>query len=269
MVVRRQPILALALMAVLAVAGFASPGAAESGALEPLTIETGTGVHTIEVEVARTPEERGVGLMHRTELAPDRGMLFDFGTVRQVTMWMKNTLIPLDMFFAESSGRIVTIAERTTPLSEKTHTLRPAGSLRAGDGGWQRRAPRDRARRPPAPRAHRATVSEARLKTEVLVQAGFRYCQQALLSAALRRRGDADAGALLVKVSRLDGTAAVFARTLSLDGGLTWRRATGEGWIPEEEAEARLTREIDFDPDVWIVEVEDPEGRNPFATLTG
>ena len=119
MVVRRQPILALALMAVLAVAGFASPGAAESGALEPLTIETGTGVHTIEVEVARTPEERGVGLMHRTELAPDRGMLFDFGTVRQVTMWMKNTLIPLDMFFAESTGRIVTIAERTTPLSEK------------------------------------------------------------------------------------------------------------------------------------------------------
>ena len=83
-------------------------------------------------------------------------------------------------------------------------------------------------------------MSEARLKTEVLVQAGFRYCQQALLAAALRRRGDSDAGALLVKVSRLDGTAAVFARTQSLDGDLTWRRATGEGWIPEEDAEARL-----------------------------
>ena len=115
-------------------------------------------------------------------------------------------------------------------------------------------------------------MTEARLKTEVLVQAGFRYCQQALLAAVLRRRGDADAGALLVKVSRLDGTAAVFARTQSLDdldGDLTWRRSTGEGWIPEADAEARLTREIDFDPDVWIVEVEDPEGRNPFATLTG
>ena len=112
-------------------------------------------------------------------------------------------------------------------------------------------------------------MTEARLKTEVLVQAGFRYCQQALLAAVLRRRGDADAGALLVKVSRLDGTAAVFARTQSLDGDLTWRRSTGEGWIPEAETEARLTREIDFDPDVWIVEVEDPEGRNPFADLTG
>ena len=112
-------------------------------------------------------------------------------------------------------------------------------------------------------------MSAARLKTEVLVQAGFRYCQQALLMAALRRRGDADAGALLVKVSRLDGTAAVFARTQSLDGDLAWRRATGEGWIPEEDAEARLAREIEFDPDVWIVEVEDPEGSNPFAALTG
>ena len=111
-------------------------------------------------------------------------------------------------------------------------------------------------------------MSEARLKTEVLVQAGFRYCEQALLFVALRRRGDEDAGALLVKVSRLDGTAAVFARTPSLDGGLAWRRATGEGWIPDAEAEARLTREIDFDPDVWIVEVEDPKGRNPFADLT-
>ena len=111
-------------------------------------------------------------------------------------------------------------------------------------------------------------MSVARLKTEVLVQAGFRYCRQALLFAALRRRGDEDAGALLVKVSRLDGTAAVFARSATLDGGLAWRRATGEGWIADADAEARLTREIDFDPDVWIVEVEDPQGRNPFAALT-
>ena len=98
---------------------FASAVRAEGGPLEPLTIETGTDVHTVQVEVARTPEERGIGLMHRRELAPDRGMLFDFGATRPVTMWMKNTLISLDMFFAEIDGRIVTIAERTTPLSEK------------------------------------------------------------------------------------------------------------------------------------------------------
>ena len=121
MVIRRQPILALtvALVALLAVVGFASAVVAENDALEPLTIETGAGAHTVMVEIADTAEERGVGLMHRTELASDRGMLFDFRATRQVTMWMKNTLIPLDMFFAESDGRIVTIAERTTPLSEK------------------------------------------------------------------------------------------------------------------------------------------------------
>ncbi len=111
-------------------------------------------------------------------------------------------------------------------------------------------------------------MTEARLKTEVLVQAGFRYCQQALLAAVLRRRGDEDAGALLVKVSRLDGTAAVFARMPTLEGGHAWRRTTGDGWIAEADAEERLAREIEFDPDVWIVEVEDPEGRNPFADLT-
>ncbi len=115
----RHAVLAVALGTILTVAGFASAGRAESGPLELLTIETGTGVHAIQVEVARTPEERSIGLMHRTELAPDRGMLFDYGTTRPATMWMKNTLIPLDMFFAESDGRIVTIAERTTPLSEK------------------------------------------------------------------------------------------------------------------------------------------------------
>ena len=119
MAVRRHPIPALALVVLLVTAGLASPAAAGDDALELLTIETEAGVHTVMVEVADTAEERGVGLMHRTELAPDRGMLFDFGRTRQVTMWMKNTLIPLDMFFAESDGRIVTIAERTTPLSEK------------------------------------------------------------------------------------------------------------------------------------------------------
>ena len=112
-------VLAVALVALLTVVGFASAVVAENDALEPLTIETGAGAHTVMVEIADTPEERGVGLMHRIELASDRGMLFDFRATRQVTMWMKNTLIPLDMFFAESDGRIVTIAERTTPLSEK------------------------------------------------------------------------------------------------------------------------------------------------------
>ena len=129
---------------------FAPAGRAESGPLEPLTIETGTGAHAIQVEVARTPEERSIGLMHRTGLAPDRGMLFDYGATRPATMWMKNTLISLDMFFAESDGRIVTIAERTTPLSEKRiHSGQPVRFVLEMIGGSAQRlgiAPGDRLR---------------------------------------------------------------------------------------------------------------------------
>ena len=148
--VHRQAVLALAFGVLLAVAGLVSCAEAGSGAVEPLTIETGAGVHAIEVETADRPEERRVGLMHRTELAPDRGMLFDFGAVRQVTMWMKNTLIPLDMFFADSTGRIVTIAERTTPLSEKRiHSGPPVRFVLEMAGGSAARlgiAPGDRLR---------------------------------------------------------------------------------------------------------------------------
>ncbi|MHA1569359.1 MAG: DUF1491 family protein [Alphaproteobacteria bacterium] len=110
---------------------------------------------------------------------------------------------------------------------------------------------------------------EPRVKTEILVAAGIRHCERIFVTAVLRRRGDADAGALFIKVSRLDGTAAVFSRAQSFDGGTEWRRSTGEDWISEEEVEKRLESEIRFDPDLWIVEVENPAGRNPFEDLTG
>lgn len=150
MIVHRQAVFALAFGASLAFAGLAFCAEAGIGALEPLTIETGAGAHAIEVEIADSAEERRVGLMHRAELAPDRGMLFDFGLVREVSMWMKNTLIPLDMFFADSSGRIVTIAEMTTPLSEKhIPSGQPVRYVLEMAGGSARRlgiAPGDRLR---------------------------------------------------------------------------------------------------------------------------
>lgn len=59
------------------------------------------------------------GLMFVREMPDDVGMLFIHPGERMISMWMKNTLIPLDMFFADDEGRIVTIAARTTPLSEK------------------------------------------------------------------------------------------------------------------------------------------------------
>ena len=93
------------------------PVAALAGAEDALVIKTRTGGVTFAVELADTPEKRQVGLMYRRELAADAGMLFDFSHSAPVTMWMKNTLIPLDMVFIDSGGVIVNIAERTIPES--------------------------------------------------------------------------------------------------------------------------------------------------------
>jgi uncharacterized membrane protein (UPF0127 family) len=85
---------------------------------EPLTIVTKGGRrHQFTVEVADEPSEMAIGLMHRTEMAANHGMLFDFGTTRIVQMWMKNTPMSLDMLFIIEDGTIVRIAERTQPFS--------------------------------------------------------------------------------------------------------------------------------------------------------
>lgn len=86
---------------------------------EALLIESGSGEVRLTVELANTDAERSRGLMFRRELAEDAGMLFDFQTEQPVSFWMKNTFIPLDMFFIKSDGRIVKIAERTVPQSEQ------------------------------------------------------------------------------------------------------------------------------------------------------
>lgn len=92
------------------------------GDVTRLTIVTRAGArHPFQLEIANTPESRSRGLMFRRELAPDRGMLFEFGAREtEISMWMKNTYIPLDMIFIRANGVIGHIAENTTPLSEAT-----------------------------------------------------------------------------------------------------------------------------------------------------
>lgn len=109
----------LLLVAVL----LAAPAAAQApGPTEPVMVLTAKGAVRLELELADEPEERTVGLMFREKLAERSGMLFDFGVEEPVAMWMRNTLIPLDMLFIAGDGRIVHIAAHTVPMSLDTIT---------------------------------------------------------------------------------------------------------------------------------------------------
>jgi hypothetical protein len=107
-----------------------------------------------------------------------------------------------------------------------------------------------------------------RLKSDLWVAAYLRRCAVRGAFAALRRRGAAEAGAIFIKVSRLDGTADLYgpAPQSAFDEAQPVDRAfaplTKESPSPEPEVEARLAREVKFDPDLWIVEVEDAAGRH-------
>ncbi|MEP9351384.1 DUF192 domain-containing protein [Xanthobacter sp. KR7-225] len=122
------------------------------GALE---IATAKGVLVFEVELANTESQRAKGLMFRRELGERRGMLFDFKTDQLVAMWMKNTLIPLDMLFIRADGTIARIAAMTTPLSEQTISSgEPVRAVLEIDGGASRRlgiAPGDKVAHPMFP----------------------------------------------------------------------------------------------------------------------
>ena len=85
---------------------------------EKLVIVTHDGKrHDFMVEMADTPAQQEVGLMWRTKVPADGGMLFDWGTPRRSQMWMRNTLVPLDMVFIAQDGTIAAIAEDTVPRS--------------------------------------------------------------------------------------------------------------------------------------------------------
>lgn len=121
-----------ALVALLLFAGTA----AARDTLTPLTI----GKHAFKVEVAHTPTERARGLMERTQLAANGGMLFVFETADRHCFWMRNTPLPLSIAFIDESGRIVSVADMQ-PHSETLHCP-PAAiryALEVEQGGFRQR----------------------------------------------------------------------------------------------------------------------------------
>lgn len=105
-----------------------------------------------------------------------------------------------------------------------------------------------------------------RLKSEIWVKAYVRRCYSAGSPALVVRRGNEEAGAIFVVVNRLDGTVVLYgpapAGLAMPDGDRLWTPALGPEPIPESDANAYLNRQENFDPDFWVVEVEDRDGRH-------
>lgn len=101
-------------------------------------VELFAGMHRIEAEVAASPDSRQIGLMHRSLMAPQRGMLFVFPDVVKHCMWMRNTLLPLSVAFLDEKGVIINI-EDMQPRTEDNHcATRPARYALEMNLGWFR-----------------------------------------------------------------------------------------------------------------------------------
>lgn len=117
---------AIALAVATVMLSAARAGAAE---FQPLEIATANGVHVFSVEFVNTDEQRARGLMFRREVPEGQGMLFDFQRDQEISMWMENTYVSLDMLFIRADGRIMRIAENTEPLSRRI--ISSGGPVRA------------------------------------------------------------------------------------------------------------------------------------------
>ena len=91
------------------------PGAVAAGGT--LVLKTDSGPHNFNIEIATTNGERALGLMYRRELPADAGMLFLYDPPQPITMWMRNTILPLDMIFIGTDGKVHRIESRTEPFS--------------------------------------------------------------------------------------------------------------------------------------------------------
>jgi len=128
--------LPLALVLTAALGCVAAPARAQEGPQKLAAVRLNAGIHNIQAEVARTPEQRSIGLMNRPTMGTNDGMLFVFDEAGTQCFWMKNTLIPLSIAFVADDGRIEEIADMP-PKTLKSHcSTKPVRLVLEMNQGW-------------------------------------------------------------------------------------------------------------------------------------
>jgi hypothetical protein len=107
-------------------------------------------------------------------------------------------------------------------------------------------------------------MSDDRLPTHLWVMAHIRRCIADGISAVVARKGDATGGTVILKLNQLDQGCRVLSQMRDLDGRLAWLPQLKGALVPEADADAYIARAVARDPDVWVVEIEDRDGRHPF-----
>ena len=107
-------------------------------------------------------------------------------------------------------------------------------------------------------------MTEPKVRTDIWVAAQVRMCDLAFIPVVVSRRGDPIAGAVLLKLNRLAAGCVVFSQVRDMDGALGWMRGTGKDPVPEPDADQYIARQAKYDPDIWVVEIEDRDGKYQF-----
>lgn len=107
-------------------------------------------------------------------------------------------------------------------------------------------------------------MADDRLPTDLWVMAHLRRCSREGIPAMLVRRGAAQGGTVLLKINQLEAGCRVLTQVRDLDGQLGWLPALAGQLVAEADADGYIARAVTRDPDLWVVEIEDRQGRHPF-----